>query len=641
MVAEPVSPAHRFTRRQPCPICGGWDGLDRGAGQRCYGFLGADGEYAHCTREDRAGGLPLTPGSDTYAHRLRGACRCGERHDPSPDTGPTFTRDGKGDAPRRRIVAEYDYRAADGAPLFQAVRFEPKGFAQRRRDPEHPDRWLWRLDDTPRVLYRLPELLAADPAAWVYIPEGEKDVDVLRGLGLVATCNVGGAGKWRPEYGDALRGRPVAILPDNDEAGRRHAEAVAQALAPLAAQVRTLDLPGLPDKGDVSDWLAAGGDASQLAALAAMAPPYTDDNQPNRPNRANRERRAFTFTALTDLLEEPEESVAWTVDGLLPTGGVSMVAAKPKVGKSTLARNIALAVARGAPFFDRATAAGPVVYLALEEKRAQVAAHFRRMGATGEEPVFVHVGSAPDDALDRLREAIALHRPVLAIIDPLLKLIRLKDGNDYAEVSRALEPLIDLARESGCHLLCVHHLGKGERSSGDDVLGSTALFGAVDTLVKMRRGERGRIVESVQRYGDDLPEMVVVLDAETGIVAAAGDVATMKKQDTVRAILAALGAETLPEKEIRERVRGNESQTAVVLRDMASDGLVNRTGTGKRGDAYHYAAAPAVIEPVESGQIDSRFARFPPIANRANRETEQAADAPANTPVPGRERVTL
>ena len=81
-----------------------------------------------------------------------------------------------------------------------------------------------------RVLYRLPELLRADPSIPVYIAEGEKDVDHLVDLGLVATCNPGGAGNWKPQFSRFLRGRTVIILPDNDDAGRRHAEQIARSL---------------------------------------------------------------------------------------------------------------------------------------------------------------------------------------------------------------------------------------------------------------------------------------------------------------------------------------------------------------------------------------------------------------------------
>ncbi len=90
------------------------------------------------------------------------------------------------------------------------------------------------------MLYRLAELRAADPGRLVFVVEGERDADRLATLGLLATTGAGGAGKWRPEYGDALRGRRVAILPDADEPGRQHAQDVARSLSGVAAAVRVV-----------------------------------------------------------------------------------------------------------------------------------------------------------------------------------------------------------------------------------------------------------------------------------------------------------------------------------------------------------------------------------------------------------------
>src|SRR5215218_5179008 len=76
-----VNSSQRFTAEKPCPICGGYDGAERGNGFRCYGFLSDDGRYAHCSREEYAGDLEQKPNSDTYGHYLGGRCKCGETHD--------------------------------------------------------------------------------------------------------------------------------------------------------------------------------------------------------------------------------------------------------------------------------------------------------------------------------------------------------------------------------------------------------------------------------------------------------------------------------------------------------------------------------------------------------------------------------
>jgi hypothetical protein len=128
-----------------------------------------------------------------------------------------------------------------------------KTFRQHRSDGRGG--WLPSMDGAELVLYRLPEVSESDGVVWVV--EGEKDADALAKLGLVATTNVGGAGKWQQSYGDALRGRDVVVLPDNDEPGDKHAALVVRSLAGIAARVGVVKLPGLPGKGDVSDWLAA------------------------------------------------------------------------------------------------------------------------------------------------------------------------------------------------------------------------------------------------------------------------------------------------------------------------------------------------------------------------------------------------
>ena len=195
----------RYRRDDPCPICGGWEGAPRGSGGRCYGFRSADGEYARCTREEHAGALTMEQNTESYVHRLIGDCRCGTRH----DSAPRITTNGKHD-PAPTIVAEYSYRDETGKLLYQALRYVPKSFKQRQ--PDGAGGWLWNVAGVRNVPFRLPELLAsAADDLTVFIVEGERDAERLAALGLIATSNVGGAGKWRPEYNAYLIDRKVAI----------------------------------------------------------------------------------------------------------------------------------------------------------------------------------------------------------------------------------------------------------------------------------------------------------------------------------------------------------------------------------------------------------------------------------------------
>ena len=180
-----------------------------------------------------------------------------------------FVHGPKPQRPHRQIVDRYDYVDEKGKLLFQTIREKPKKFWQRR--PDGNGGWINNIKDVRRVLYRLPELLKANPDEWICIPEGEKHADELVRLGLIATTSPMGAGKWRNEYVNFLEGRKVVILQDNDEPGRKHAEQVAGSLYGKAAEVKIVSLPGLPLKGDVLDWLDNGGDKSTLLKLIETA----------------------------------------------------------------------------------------------------------------------------------------------------------------------------------------------------------------------------------------------------------------------------------------------------------------------------------------------------------------------------------
>ncbi len=189
----------------------------------------------------------------------------------------------------RMIESVYDYRDEAGDLLFQVLRYvagSGRKFSQRRPVSGWGGYWIPNLDGVRKVPYRLPEFFNKG-SGLMFVCEGEKDVDnllKLRGgvdlssragplaalglgsglgsvfgssleLGFFASCNPGGAGKWREEFNRYFVGFDVVILPDNDEVGRAHAEDVRGNLVSVADRVRVLELPGLEVKGDVSDWL--------------------------------------------------------------------------------------------------------------------------------------------------------------------------------------------------------------------------------------------------------------------------------------------------------------------------------------------------------------------------------------------------
>lgn len=155
----------------------------------------------------------------------------------------------------RRILTTYDYKDLHGKLIFQTIRYEPKDFRQRR--PDGKGDYIWNLQGVEPIPYRLPELKKAlDDKKMILIVEGEKDVENLCKLGFTATCNHSGAGKWKESHSKCFPpGSKVIILPDNDDPGRKHGQSVAEQLVSCGCDVVIIELPGLPDKGDVSDWL--------------------------------------------------------------------------------------------------------------------------------------------------------------------------------------------------------------------------------------------------------------------------------------------------------------------------------------------------------------------------------------------------
>lgn len=236
--------------------------------------------------------------------------------------------------PRGEIIAAYDYVDEAGALLYQVVRFLPKDFRQRR--PDGVGGWTWRLGDTRRVLYRLPELVAAVKAGKrVWVCEGERDVETLRAKGYVATTNAGGAGKWRPEYSEMLRGADVIVAADRDAPGRAHAGDVVHALDGVARRVVLVE-PGAGK--DVTDHLTAG------RALAELVPVPVDAGASI--HETVRARNARIRDAALATLGEVQRVASWGYGALdrllggLVSGWVYAVGGLAGNGKSTFALNV-------------------------------------------------------------------------------------------------------------------------------------------------------------------------------------------------------------------------------------------------------------------------------------------------------------
>ena len=176
---------------------------------------------------------------------------------------------------KKEIIAVYDYIALDGCVLHQTVRFIGKKFLQRR--PNGNGGWIWNLKGVKPILYNLAEVVKANN---ITLCEGEKDCDsVIKHFGLTSTTNPMGAGKWRKQYNEHLKGKSILIVPDNDNdpgspsymKGMEHAVDITNQLLGIAKTIKIVELPeelnGHKIK-DITDFIEAGGTKKRFLKLA-------------------------------------------------------------------------------------------------------------------------------------------------------------------------------------------------------------------------------------------------------------------------------------------------------------------------------------------------------------------------------------
>jgi hypothetical protein len=173
----------------------------------------------------------------------------------------------------RNIAATYDYKDEKGKLIYQVVRYKPKGFSQRR--PDGNGDWIWNMKGVNPVPYHLPEIIQAiEP---VLIVEGEKDVENLKRMGFTATTSPMGTGKWKVTYNKYLKGKEVILIPDHDQPGNQHCRNIGQSLWGIAKNIKWVELPGLDEKEDVSDWIEKGNTKEKLLQLIEGAPKFVPD----------------------------------------------------------------------------------------------------------------------------------------------------------------------------------------------------------------------------------------------------------------------------------------------------------------------------------------------------------------------------
>jgi len=422
--------------------------------------------------------------------------------------------------PREFLSKVFDYFDEHGELRYQVLRYEPTRYIQRRPDG---DDWVYKMEGVEPLPYRLPDMLAK-PDATVFVVEGEKCADALAKLGLIATTSHGGAGKWREPLNKFFEGRRVIVLPDNDEPGARHADGVITHLLPVAKEIRRVELPGLPPKGDIVDWLNAGQDLDTLREFCKRAPvietapekkseiseqnpshiyEMSEENNPSGIT-VDAEPDVFPLMTLAELRAMPP--VEWLVENLLTRTGLGVLYGPPGAGKSFAALELAACVARGQPFHGLAVEQGAAIYIAGEGvgglgKRIKALEAAR--GWHGDAPLYLlgqAVAFAEQGEVERLMQTISARgeRVALVVVDTVARALLGHEENSADSIGAFVAACDAVKRHCGGALLGIHHAGK---DAARGMRGSTALLGAVDTSLKAAQ-EHGFLSLAIEKQKD-------------------------------------------------------------------------------------------------------------------------------------------
>ena len=418
-------------------------------------------------------------------------------------TRPTSRED------RGSIAAQYDYTDENGQLLARKTRWEKAVGGKRKKTFtwSHPAGQGFRSGrNGMAVPYRLPGLVKAET---VFLCEGEKDVDNLRAQGLAATCSPDGAGagsKWRDTYTPYFAGKTVYILQDNDDVGKQFAQYEAEKLSPVAQEVKVLDLtalwPQLPEHGDISDVMEHLGATQALADLLELA-----DKAPGwEPSPPEKSPFLSSFHTLSDFAEEEP---SWLVEGWIPEGQITLLAADGGTGKTTLWCNLVAALSSGRPCLldspDVKREPLKVAFFSTEDSvKKKLKRQLRQAGANEGNILTTDFSSGGGDALrelklgsDRLREVIANFRPALCVFDPIQGFLpsRVNMGSRN-EMRDCMAPLIALGEEFGTAFFIVCHTNKRMGASDRSRLADSADLWDVARSVLMM----GYTGEPGQRY---------------------------------------------------------------------------------------------------------------------------------------------
>jgi hypothetical protein len=519
---------------------------------------------------------------------------------------------------RHQVTATYAYTDEHGSILFAKDRFVPKTF--RIKHPDGHGGWTWGLGDARRVLYNLPavlEAIARDQI--VYVTEGEKDADRVNRAGGVATCNFEGAAdngqrpKWRPSYGDMLKGARVVVVADNDPAGRAHAAAVAADLNDKAASVQVVVAAVTHAKADVSDHLDAGYKLGDLVPVEQAFPsnarhgkPEEDTGEPP-PSRIDQLRAALLDSKMLDSLPDPQP----VIDGVLYADSLAWLHGKPGHGKSFVALDWAACVDAGLPWQGCETRQGTVLYVIAEGVsglRQRVRAWEEHAGQTmgvGFLPIAVQLLSMTD--VEAFTQLAAELEPVLIVVDTQARVTVGADENSARDMGELVAAIDRIRQASRACVLLVHHEARGS----ENMRGSTALEGAANTLVRCTKdGAYIRLENAKQKDAPEFDPVRLKLTPVGGSVvctaidyAAAAAELTESEQKIVTTMREAFGDTAAATGKLLEVSGVPKASFYRALKRMTDNRAVTNVGTKQRP----LWLLPELDRPVDTAEIAARI----------------------------------
>jgi hypothetical protein len=380
-------------------------------------------------------------------------------------------RDGK------RVEAIYSYSDSAGDERYQVVRYREasgkKTFRIRRPDGEG---WAWSLGDVEPIPYNLASITHSDPDSPVWIVEGEKDADRLAELGQVATCNHGGTGQttlWE-RFAPYVRDRDLYIVPDNDPAGRDHALKVAGYVFPHARMVKVVDLPGLPAKGDASDFLDLGHTFEDLDRIAKTCVPWS-------PEQAEADAELDLDATAADLIRL-DAKVSWAWKGWIVKAHLNVLASEPGIGKTRMVLDLARRVALGLPWPDGTPQTFPAgsstLWVPADNQHSELASLPESFGfppellylnATRRNP-FIGTMLDSDEDLRDFEARIARIKPALVIVDTAANATD-RSQHKPEDAKAFFKPLQEIAKRTGACFILVAHLNAAGKPLGRRIEG--------------------------------------------------------------------------------------------------------------------------------------------------------------------------